>query len=180
MATGRKTVVVGQVIDPNTWGNPLWDQSVQTFASAADRAAQFPVPLQGATTWLEDDKRLDVYNGTAWTPVVSELATANLGSGIVPFSPDFAAGQLARLGQLVTFYGAVTFPSGVISGAPVWAFPDASWVPAAGKGAHLIGWLGGEPARFQVMHDGSITYQAGGAPSTPGVFAFCQGSWVIE
>jgi len=66
MATGRKTVVVGQVIDPVQWGNPLWDQSIQTFASAAARTAQFPAPLQGAVTWLEDSKRLEVFNGTAW------------------------------------------------------------------------------------------------------------------
>ena len=69
MATGRKTVVVGQVIDPVTWGNPLWDQSVQTFTSAADRTAQFPAPKQGAVTWLEDVKRLEVYNGTTWARV---------------------------------------------------------------------------------------------------------------
>lgn len=69
MATGRKTVVVGQVIDPVGWGNPLWDQSVQSFASAADRTAQFPAPKQGAPSWLEDVKRLDVYDGAAWTPV---------------------------------------------------------------------------------------------------------------
>lgn len=69
MATGRKTVVVGQVIDPTVWGNPLWDQSVQTFASAADRTTQFPNPLMGAVTWLDDVKRLDCWNGAAWVPV---------------------------------------------------------------------------------------------------------------
>lgn len=69
MATGRKTVVVGQNIDPVAWGNPLWDQSVQTFASAADRTAQFAAPKQGAVTWLEDVKRLEVYNGTAWVTI---------------------------------------------------------------------------------------------------------------
>lgn len=74
MATGRKTVVVGQVIDPVVWGNPLWDQSVQTFASAADRTAQFPAPLLGAVTYLEDVKQLQRYDGpsgspSGWTPI---------------------------------------------------------------------------------------------------------------
>jgi hypothetical protein len=54
------------VIDPVAWGNPLWDQSVQTFATAAARTSAFPAPLQGAVTWLEDVKRLQVWNGTAW------------------------------------------------------------------------------------------------------------------
>ena len=66
MATGRKTVVVGQVIDQVAWGNPLWDQSVQSFASAADRAAQFPAPLQGALSWLEDGKSLEAFDGNKW------------------------------------------------------------------------------------------------------------------
>jgi hypothetical protein len=70
MATGRKTVVVGQVIDPVAWGNPLWDQSVQQFASDADRTAQFPVGQRraGVVTWLDDVARLEVWNGTVWTP----------------------------------------------------------------------------------------------------------------
>lgn len=71
MATGRKTVVVGQTLDPVVWGNPLWDQSVQTFASNADRTAQFGAPKQGAVTWLEDVKQLQVYDGTAWVPVAT-------------------------------------------------------------------------------------------------------------
>jgi hypothetical protein len=69
MATGRKTVVAGQVIDPVAWGNPLWDQSVQTFASAADRTSQFPAPKQGAVTWLEDLKVMQVFDGTTWQDV---------------------------------------------------------------------------------------------------------------
>jgi hypothetical protein len=81
MATGRKTVVVGQVIDPTTWGNPLWDQSVQTFTSAADRTAQFPAPKQGAVSWLEDAKSLEVFDGTTWLsvrgPTSATAATAS-------------------------------------------------------------------------------------------------------
>jgi hypothetical protein len=69
MATGRKTVVVGQVIDPVVWGNPLWDQSVQQFASAADRSAQFPTPKNGAVTFLEDVQRLELRANGVWAPV---------------------------------------------------------------------------------------------------------------
>jgi hypothetical protein len=90
MATGRKTVVVGQVIDPTTWGNPLWDQSVQTFASAADRTSQFPTPKQGAVVWLEDVKRLEFYNGTAWVPLgmfgKPVTGTSDAGGTLPPFA----------------------------------------------------------------------------------------------
>jgi hypothetical protein len=76
MATGRKTVVVGQVIDPVTWGNPLWDQSVQQFASDADRTTQFPVGQRkvGAVTWLDDSKVLQVWDGAGWRTLPTTAA----------------------------------------------------------------------------------------------------------
>lgn len=74
MATGRKTVTVGQVIDPVVWGNPLWDQSVQEFADAASRTAQFPAPLKGAVTWLDAPGVLQVWDGAAWRSVLGQAA----------------------------------------------------------------------------------------------------------
>ena len=68
MAIGRKTVAPGQVVSSD-WGNTVWDQSVQVFASSADRATQYPNPHEGATSWLEDVKRLDVYAAGAWVYV---------------------------------------------------------------------------------------------------------------
>jgi hypothetical protein len=65
MATGRRQVAPGQVI-ASDWGNVVWDQSVQTFATAADRTTQFPAPKAGATSWLDDVKQLQTYTGTAW------------------------------------------------------------------------------------------------------------------
>jgi hypothetical protein len=96
MATGRKTVTVGQVIDPTTWGNPLWDQSVQTFTSAADRTSQFAAPKQGAVTWLEDVKRLEVYNGTAWVPV--HTVSANVAVATFGVTTSEAAAATLALG----------------------------------------------------------------------------------
>jgi hypothetical protein len=68
---------VGQVIDPVAWGNPLWDQSVQQFASDADRTAQFPAGQRkaGAVTWLDDVKRVDVWDGASWAPVPAFTAS---------------------------------------------------------------------------------------------------------
>jgi len=91
MATGRKTVVVGQVLDPDVWGNPLWDQSVQTFATAADRLAQFPAPKAGAVTWLDDVKRHEYWTGTSWQAVAAPVdgrlvAGVTDGAGVFTFN----------------------------------------------------------------------------------------------
>lgn len=67
MATGRKTVAPGQVV-ASDWGNTVWDQSVQQFASAADRSTQFPAPKKGAMSWLDDKARPEWWDGTAWIP----------------------------------------------------------------------------------------------------------------
>lgn len=108
MATGRKTVTVGQVIDPNTWGNLVWDQSVQSFASDADRTAQFPVPVRkaGAVTWLDDVQRFDGWNGAAWVPLRG-FATPFL------FANDFAEAQSPTPGQPIRSVSALlTLPPG--------------------------------------------------------------------
>jgi hypothetical protein len=116
MATGRKTVVVGQVLDPDLWGNPLWDQSVQTFASAADRATQFPNPKMGAVSYLEDVKRLEVYHGASgvpmgWTPIDYRTHAELSGNATAATStPTPAAGWVLGVapswGQVVTISGA--------------------------------------------------------------------------
>jgi hypothetical protein len=59
MAAGRQQVAPGGIIASN-WGNLVWDQSVQVFASTVDRDAQFPTPNDGALTYLED---ADVFEG---------------------------------------------------------------------------------------------------------------------
>lgn len=65
MATGRKQVAAGQTIQSIPWGNPVWDQSVQNFASSADRLNQFPTPQKGAVWYLEDTRRWQCWDGQA-------------------------------------------------------------------------------------------------------------------
>jgi len=105
---GRVQVAPGQVIQSSQWGNPLWDQSVQCFANAADRATQYPAPHEGSLSFLEDTKRLDKYAGGAWvsvaptvvanTAVVASpilycrtvaVTTDGGGGAVVPISPPF-------------------------------------------------------------------------------------------
>ena len=141
MATGRKTVVVGQVIDPVAWGNPLWDQSVQTFASAADRLAQFPAPLKGAVTWLDDVGRLEVWNGTAWVRVPLNAPwsawTPNwvaTGGGNALGSGGYLRGRYTEVGTTVTFVLEMFLNTGFNPGVGSWAWtlPVAAAAGAAG------------------------------------------------
>lgn len=53
MATGRQRPAPGEII-ASDWGGKVWDQSVQTYLSTADRDAQFPTPLDGAIVYVED------------------------------------------------------------------------------------------------------------------------------
>jgi hypothetical protein len=131
MATGRKTVVVGQVIDPVVWGNPLWDQSVQQFASDADRTAQFPVGQRkaGAVTWLDDVKRLDVWDGAAWRPV-SPPSPAYLQAADFGNNQGAAGANVRSAGANVTLTEGLWLVQGGIAIAAGVAGVKAAWVPS--------------------------------------------------
>jgi hypothetical protein len=73
MATGRISVAPGQVISSAGWGNIVWDQSVQCFASMADVANQYPAPHVGSVVFTEDTASLWVYIGNAWQPLIGAL-----------------------------------------------------------------------------------------------------------
>lgn len=135
MATGRKTVVVGQVIDPVAWGNPLWDQSVQTFASAADRTAQFAAPLKGAVTWLDDVKLLEVYDGVAWRqiPYGSAWTPITVNAGLTVTSGRQFAWRL-EAGALHTRAVRITTGAVAIVAGNEYAIADgANLLPAAAR-----------------------------------------------
>jgi hypothetical protein len=180
VATGRKTVVVGQVIDPVVWGNPLWDQSVQCFANDADRTAQYPVAQrhEGAVSWLEDVDALQVWLNGAWANLErTSYGLANYGAGVGPINSNFAGGQVFKTGRMVTFYGAGLLTAGGTGGATVWSVP-AGFTPAAGAGAVIVGWCGTAAARFEIAAgSAAITYQAGGTP-TAGAIVSAFASWL--
>lgn len=71
MATGRKQVAPRQTI-ASQWGNEVWDQSVQTFASKADRDTQFPTPHLGACCALDTHPGLLLqWDGNGWLTTYS-------------------------------------------------------------------------------------------------------------
>ena len=61
---GRLIVAPGQTI-ASAWGNTTYDQTVQTYANAADRTNQWPAPNEGAVSWLMDSHSPWIYRGGA-------------------------------------------------------------------------------------------------------------------
>jgi hypothetical protein len=76
--TGRKTVAPGQTI-ASDWGQAAWDQSVQCFASIADRDNQYGAGAvhSGSMAWLDDVKQLTVYAaGIGWRVVGADITVS--------------------------------------------------------------------------------------------------------
>jgi hypothetical protein len=126
---GRVQVAPGQVIQSSQWGNPLWDQSVQCFASAADRATQYPAPHEGSLSFLADTSRLDKFTGGAWAAVAPTVVSNTVaiaspilycrtvavttdggGGAVVPISPPFpGAFVAASVTDATTAIGGVVY-----------------------------------------------------------------------
>jgi len=58
---------------------------VQIFASASDRGTKLPNPVSGNLTWLQDQKAMDVFDGSVY-------------KRIYPFSPNITSGTSAPSG----------------------------------------------------------------------------------
>jgi hypothetical protein len=67
-ATGRLQVATGDLIQ-TLWGNTVWDQSVNTFATTAARDSQWPAPLDGAMCYTLDAPALWCRKAGQWLPV---------------------------------------------------------------------------------------------------------------
>jgi hypothetical protein len=76
------TVISGQTIT-SSWGNAVRDQTVQLFASTAERDAAITAPVAGQVCWVGNG--LQVYNGATWRTIGPGLVlppirlTANAG-----------------------------------------------------------------------------------------------------
>lgn len=95
MATGRKQVAPRQTI-ASQWGNEVWDQSVQTFATIADRNTQFPTPKRGAVCMLDSHPGiLMLFDGANWIgrqELFVNVTTNGSGEVIVNFPYAFTGG----------------------------------------------------------------------------------------
>lgn len=57
-------------------------RSVMRFASSSERGATITTPVDGMPSWLEDVKRLEIYNGSTGTWVTPEPSLASTTSGL--------------------------------------------------------------------------------------------------
>ena len=62
----RKVFQNGYPLPASDLNTYLMDQAVQTFASATARTAAISTPSTGMVSWLDDVKKVQYYNGTAW------------------------------------------------------------------------------------------------------------------
>jgi hypothetical protein len=119
--TGRKQVAPGQLIQSSAWGNPLWDQSVQCFASPADRANQYPNPHPGAVSFCEDFGTLDVYRGGKWQPILAKFL---LSTGQVPTQSVVVASGVSLTSNV---YGQLILPHTGVTLAAIDAVSCIHW-----------------------------------------------------
>ncbi|WP_435601441.1 hypothetical protein [Streptomyces sp. C10-9-1] len=102
-------------------------RSILRFASATERAATIPSPVEGMMAWLQDTNTLTEYNGSAWVTVLSggawssytpswTAATTNpvLGNGTI-------SGEYTRVGDTVTFAAYITAGSSTTFGSGGWS-----------------------------------------------------------
>lgn len=63
---GKKTFVAGEVLTAAQVNDYLMDQAVMRFSGSAARAASITAPTEGMVTYLDDENRLEIYDGSAW------------------------------------------------------------------------------------------------------------------
>lgn len=166
-ATGRVQVSPGQTISSASWGNPVWDQSVNCFASAADRDAQWPAPHDGSICWQADTntfwaRRAGVWRGLPMGVLAQVVATANSGTTSTATTwmtaPAFGADGIRRVRVSFTGWANAGAVNDIISlqlreGATVLQTVQARLAAAGGPGqTSLTGFWEGVPA------SGSHTY----------------------
>lgn len=145
---GRLVVAPGQTI-ASAWGNTTYDQTLQTFASAADRTNQWPAPNEGAQSWLVDTRTPWIYRNGVWRamplgfvgqatgPATTTTFTAN--ATIASLVVAMVAGRRYRFTGYGT--GSITTATVIVR---VGAFDPASgsawiWYDAAARPSSTVG-----------------------------------------
>lgn len=113
---GKKTFIAGDVLTASDVNGYLMDQSVMRFADAAARTAALPSPTQGMLSYLDDQNRVEVYDGSSWDsvsepPLAFAMATASgtwdVGSSLPSIIDATSVGLLT-----------ITFPVGRFTAPP--------------------------------------------------------------
>jgi len=151
---GRLVVAPGQTI-ASAWGNTTYDQTMQTFASAADRTNQWPAPTEGAQSWLVDSHTPWVFRGGVWrgipmgwiASIVGPASMVSVGTTLAPvlsLSAPLIAGRRYRAfcqvassqqtanGQPMSQLNSgnpANIPAGIVR--PYWSGVSGNWLQTA-------------------------------------------------
>ncbi|GGW82521.1 hypothetical protein [Streptomyces griseoloalbus] len=90
-------------------------RSMLRFASSSERGATLTGPEAGMVTYLEDVKRLDVYDGSKWQAIVSATlpwANVSLASGYKAWEGGTVGPRVRREGSIVYLEGRLQRTSG--------------------------------------------------------------------
>lgn len=108
-----KTFVQGTVLNASDVNTYLMKQAVISFASDSARTSGLGTPTYGMVTFLENIGQLDIYDGTAWQPIVkvgawttwlAAFTNLTLGNGTQAIT-------YSRTGKTVNIRGRITFGS---------------------------------------------------------------------
>jgi hypothetical protein len=88
---GYRTWTAGEVVTASNVQSYLQDQTVGVYAGTAARSSAILSPSEGQVSYRTDDDIVEVYNGTAWTPI------APTNSGLVHIKQEATGGAVASV-----------------------------------------------------------------------------------
>jgi hypothetical protein len=96
-ATGRLVVSSGDEI-VTAWGNTTFDQTMEVFASAADRDTQWPTPHDGAVAYTLDTQTPWLRRSGAWTVFYGPPPPVTAGTGVQSYIDQSGEVWVAMVG----------------------------------------------------------------------------------
>ena len=116
----RKVFTAGEVLAAADVNSFLMDQTVMSFAGTAARGSAIPSPVTGMTTYLEDTKDLQIYDGSAYNSALGLvlIKKQTIGTAVTSitvnnaFSSDFDDYKILVTGGTASTAGNLTLQIG--------------------------------------------------------------------
>ena len=159
--SGRRTFAPGEVLTASNVMNYLQDQAVMNFAGTAARGSAIGTAVaEGMVSYLQDTNDVQVYDGSAWSSIISPVGT------IV---------NVASTTKTDTFSRASTSPVD-ITGFSVSITPKKSANKIMITVSHTVANSSGSPYAMQITRNGTVV----GGGTTAGSRVSASASTYIE
>jgi hypothetical protein len=132
---GKKTFTAGEILTASDTNTYLMEQTVMNFAGTAARASAIPTPSTGMTTYNQETKQLESYNGSAYVGMsgLQLIKKQTIGSAVTSvtvtgaFSATYDAYKVIVSGGSATNQQilALSFPSNTTG--YYWSAKNLSW-----------------------------------------------------